>query len=311
MLLRGPERLDRVLALHRVRRCRGGDLARGGDRLRLGRRAAALHRDASRSTRRCPRSRPTRSQGCSPGSRACRTVKVKVAERGRRSRMTWRGCARRARSWGRRAASGSTRTAAGTWTRPSAPSTRSPRSTSSTSSSRARPCPSSPSCARGCTTGMPIAADESVRKAADPLAVARAGRSRHPGAQGAAARRRHRRAADRGRGRAAGRRLERARHLGRASRWACSSPPPSPSSSSTAASATAALLAADVTAEPLLPRRRRASPVRRVEAERAALLDAHAAIRRPRRAWWRARLERCYRLLAASIERASRPTSPE
>ncbi len=56
---------------------------------------------------------------------------------------------------------------------------------------------------------------------------------------------------------------------------------------------TAALLAADVTADPLLPVEG-SIPVRRVEPD-VALLERYAAPERA--AWWRARLERCYAAL--------------
>ena len=108
---------------------------------------------ASRSMRRCPRSTPDEVEGVLARFPGMRTVKVKVAERGQKLRMTWPACARRVRSWGRWAASASTPTARGTWTRRNVPPTRSRRSTSSTSSSRARRWRSSPSCAPGCTTG--------------------------------------------------------------------------------------------------------------------------------------------------------------
>ena len=64
--------------------------------------------------------------------------------------------------------------------------------------------------------GVRIAADESVRKASDPLAVARAGRCRRAGGEGAAARRDHRGTAGHRRCGPALRRLECARHVGRA-----------------------------------------------------------------------------------------------
>lgn len=60
---------------------------------------------------------------------------------------------------------------------------------------------------------------------------------------------------------------------------------------------TAALLAADVTAEPLMPVAG-AIPVRRVDVSEA-LLEEYAADA-TRTAWWLARLERCYRVLADS-----------
>ena len=181
----------------------------------------------------------------------CRTVKVKVAEPGQTLERRRRPRARGARaSSGRRAASASTRTAAGTSTRPSTPSTRSrrlrPRVRRAAVRDRRR---ARASCASGCTYWqIPIAADESVRKAEDPLAVARAGAAdllviKAQPLGGIAARARHRR-----RGRAAGRRLERARHLGRASRWALHLAAALPELDYDCGLGTAALLAADVTA---------------------------------------------------------------
>ncbi|WP_308466180.1 o-succinylbenzoate synthase [Rathayibacter soli] len=141
--------------------------------------------------------------------------------------------------------------------------------------------------------GVPIAADESVRKASDPLAVARAG--------------------------AADLLVIKAQPLGgirSALRVIADAGLPAVISSALDTSVglamgahlaaalidldydcglgTAALLAADVTPEPLRPVDG-AIPVRRVEADEA-LLTQHAADA-DRRAWWIARLERCYRLL--------------
>ena len=94
----------------------------------------------------------------------------------RRSRVTWHACAPRGRSWGRWAASVSTPTAAGTSTRRNGPPTPSPRSTSSTSSRAFAPSPELAELRdRLHDWQLPIAADESVRKAADPLLVAREG----------------------------------------------------------------------------------------------------------------------------------------
>ena len=144
--------------------------------------------------------------------------------------------------------------------------------------------------------GIPIAADESVRKASDPLAVARAG--------------------------AADVLIVKAQPLGgiRAAREiiALAGLPVVVSSAIDtsvglamgallAASVprldfdcglgTAALLAADVTREPLLPVAGGIT-VRRVEAD-DSLLTEHAA-EGVRREWWFARAARCYRLLADS-----------
>jgi len=142
---------------------------------------------------------------------------------------------------------------------------------------------------------IPIAADESIRKAADPLAVARAG--------------------------AADLLVVKAQPLGgvrRALDLVAQSGLPAVVSSALDTSVglsmglalaaalsrldhdcglgTAALLAADVTREPLLPVDG-ALPVRRVVPDRE-LVDAHAAPP-ARRAWWLARLERCHRILSA------------
>ncbi|WP_243064893.1 o-succinylbenzoate synthase [Humibacter sp. RRB41] len=144
--------------------------------------------------------------------------------------------------------------------------------------------------------GIPIAADESVRKAADPLAVARAG--------------------------AADVLIVKAQPLGgirSALEIISLAGLPIVVSSAIDTSVglamgamlaasvprldfdcglgTAALLAADVTREPLTPVDG-AIPVRRVEADET-LLAEHAADA-DRRAWWMARVERCYRVLAES-----------
>ena len=58
--------------------------------------------------------------------------------------------------------------------------------------------------------------------------------------------------------------------------------------------ATASLLAADVTDQPLLPINGKIE-VRRVEVS-DQLLSAHAA-NQERTEWWRARLERCFKLI--------------
>ena len=98
VLLRGPGRVGRVLAVPRVRRRRVGALAggRGGvgvDRL-AGRRCAV----PCRSTRRCPRCPRRRWRGCCARYDGCATAKVKVAERGqalRRRRRAGGGGPRR------------------------------------------------------------------------------------------------------------------------------------------------------------------------------------------------------------------------
>ena len=142
---------------------------------------------------------------------------------------------------------------------------------------------------------LPIAADESVRKASDPLAVARAG--------------------------AADLLVVKAAPLGGVSRAlgiVAEAGLPAVVSSALETSVglsmglalaaalpdlpydcglgTASLLAADVVAEPLRPRAG-ALPVGRIEPD-AALLAAHAA-RPERRDWWLARLERCHGMLGA------------
>lgn len=143
--------------------------------------------------------------------------------------------------------------------------------------------------------GIPVAADESVRKATDPLAVARAG--------------------------AADLLVVKAQPLGgvrRALEIVAEAELPAVVSSALETSVglamgvalaaalprldhdcglgTASLLAADVTAEPLLARSG-VLPVGRVEAD-AASLAAHAAPA-DRRDWWIARIARCHALLAA------------
>jgi len=144
--------------------------------------------------------------------------------------------------------------------------------------------------------GIPIAADESVRKASDPLAVARAG------------------AADvlivkaqpLGGIRAAleiislaglpvvvSSAIDTSVGLAMGAMLAASVP----SLDYDCGLGTAALLGADVTREPLTPVDG-AIPVRRVEADEA-LLAEHAADAE-RRAWWIARVERCYGVLSQS-----------
>lgn len=144
--------------------------------------------------------------------------------------------------------------------------------------------------------GIPIAADESVRKAADPLAVARAKAAdllvvkaqplggiapalsiaREAGLPVVVSS-----ALDTSIGLAMG------AHLAAAL----------PRLDHDCGLGTAALLAADVTSTPLLPENG-SIPVRRVDVDRPAL-ERHAASA-DRVDWWRQRLERCYALLAQS-----------
>ena len=148
---------------------------------------------------------------------------------------------------------------------------------------------------------MPIAADESVRKAADPLAVARAGAAdllviKAQPLGGIRAALRHRG------GRPGCRSSSRARWTPRsASRWARTSPAALPELDYDCGLGTAALLAADVTDAPLLPVDG-AIAVRRVEPS-ARCSTRHAAPRRAHARWWLARLERCY-------ARADSPAEP-
>lgn len=146
--------------------------------------------------------------------------------------------------------------------------------------------------------GIPIAADESVRKASDPLAVARAG--------------------------AADLLVVKAQPLGgveRALRIVAEAGLPAVVSSALDTSVglamgvalaaslpnldvdcglgTASLLAADVTSDPLRPQGG-SVPVRRVSAE-PDLLARHAADRE-RREWWLDRLSRCHAVLAARAD---------
>ena len=156
---------------------------------------------------------PERAAAIVTGPHGCTTAKVKVGRAGpvaRRRRGAGRRCARR---HGRRRADPGRRQrrldgrAGGRGHRGASAS-----STSSTSSSRRAPWRSWPPSAGG--SDVPIAADESIRRAEDPLRVARLGRGRHRRAQGAAARRRPQLPAARRADRPARRRVERTRVVG-------------------------------------------------------------------------------------------------
>ncbi|GLI26865.1 o-succinylbenzoate synthase [Agromyces rhizosphaerae] len=143
--------------------------------------------------------------------------------------------------------------------------------------------------------GIPIAADESVRRADDPLAVAEAGAADLLVVK-AAPLGGIRRALD-----VVGRAglpvvvssaLDTSVGLAMGAHLAASVP----RLDYDCGLGTASLLAADVTGHPLAPEQG-SIPVRRVEAD-AALLERHAA-EPDRTAWWIARLERCHALLAA------------
>jgi O-succinylbenzoate synthase len=143
---------------------------------------------------------------------------------------------------------------------------------------------------------LPIAADESVRKADDPLAVARAGaadilvlKAQPLGGVAAALRI----AAEAGLPLVISSALDTSVGLAMGAALAAALP----ELEYDCGLGTAALLAADVTEHPLVPREG-AIPVGRVEAD-PALLERHAA-RPDRDAWWRERLERCLALLPAT-----------
>jgi o-succinylbenzoate synthase len=147
--------------------------------------------------------------------------------------------------------------------------------------------------------GVLIAADESVRKASDPLAVARAGAAdllvikAQPlgGIRNAL-----RIVAASGMSAVVSSALDTSVGISMGAHLAACMP----ELTYDCGLGTAALLAADVTDEPLLPIAG-AIPVRRVEVS-ASLLEEHAADAE-RTAWWLARLERCYRLLAGEAMR--------
>jgi O-succinylbenzoate synthase len=142
--------------------------------------------------------------------------------------------------------------------------------------------------------GVPIAADESVRKASDPLAVARAGaadvliiKAQPLGGITAALRI----VAEAGLPVVVSSALDTSIGLSMGTHLAAAIP----DLEYDCGLGTAALLAGDVTGEPLLPAGGDV-PVRRVEPD-GALLDRYAADA-ARRAWWLERLSRCLRLLA-------------
>jgi O-succinylbenzoate synthase len=141
--------------------------------------------------------------------------------------------------------------------------------------------------------GVPIAADESVRKAADPLAVARANaanilviKAQPLGGNAAALRI----VAEAGLPVVVSSAIETSVGLSMGLHLAASIP----GLDYDCGLGTAALLAADVVERPLVPESG-GIEVRRVEPS-AALLDRHAASA-DRTAWWLARLERCRALL--------------
>lgn len=143
--------------------------------------------------------------------------------------------------------------------------------------------------------GIPIAADESVRKASDPLAVARAGaadlvvvKAQPLGGVGPALRI----VADSGRPAVVSSALDTSIGLSMGLALAAALP----DLPYDCGLGTASLLAADVTTAPLRPAGG-SLPVGRVEAD-AGLLAQHAASAE-RRDWWLDRLERCHAILAA------------
>ena len=144
--------------------------------------------------------------------------------------------------------------------------------------------------------GIPIAADESVRKAADPLAVARAGaadllviKAQPLGGIGSALAI----AAEAALPVVVSSALDTSVGLSMGAHLAAALP----HLDFDCGLGTAALLAADVTGSPLTPADG-SIDVRRVDVD-AALLDRHAASA-DRTEWWMRRLERCFALLEAS-----------
>ncbi|MFT4136191.1 o-succinylbenzoate synthase [Microbacterium sp.] len=141
---------------------------------------------------------------------------------------------------------------------------------------------------------VPIAADESVRKADDPLAVARAGAADLLVVKAqplGGVRRARELVAAAGLPAVVSSALETSVGLSMGLALAAALPEPA----FDAGLGTAALLAADVVADPLLPREG-ALAVKRVVADPVALVR-HAAPA-ARRDWWLARLRRCHALLA-------------
>lgn len=144
--------------------------------------------------------------------------------------------------------------------------------------------------------GIPVAADESVRKADDPLAVARAGAAdvlvlkAQPlgGVRAALAI-----AGEAGLPVVVSSALDTSVGIGMGAALAAALP----DLEYDCGLATAALLAADVTEEPLVPVDGMLPVRRAVPSPR--LLDEHAASPEGT-AWWHARLERCYELLATA-----------
>ncbi len=147
---------------------------------------------------------------------------------------------------------------------------------------------------------LPIAADESVRKADDPLEVAREGAADVVVVKAAPLGGVHaalRIVAEAGLPVVVSSALDSSVGLAMGAQLAAALP----ELEFDCGLGTAALLAADVTAEPLLPRDGFID-VRRVEPDEW-LLDRYAADA-DRTAWWMARLERCYRLAGARSEAA-------
>uniref|UniRef100_A0A942YE03 o-succinylbenzoate synthase n=1 Tax=Neobacillus citreus TaxID=2833578 RepID=A0A942YE03_9BACI len=144
--------------------------------------------------------------------------------------------------------------------------------------------------------GVPIAADESVRKASDPLAVARAGAAdvlvvKAQPLGGITAARQV--VADAGLPCVVSSALDTSVGLGMGAFLAAEAMAPGYA----AGLGTAAMFTADVTAEPLLPVAGRV-PVRRADVDRT-LLERHAASP-DRTAWWLDRLRRVHALLASA-----------
>lgn len=143
---------------------------------------------------------------------------------------------------------------------------------------------------------IPIAADESVRKADDPLAVARAGAADIVIVKAqplGGVRRALAIVAEAGLPAVVSSALDTSIGLAQGAALAAALP----ELDYDCGLGTAALLAADVTARPLLPAGGQI-PVERVPAD-AGLLDAHRASPE-RTAWWRERVARCHALLAAA-----------